>query len=66
MELKGWSVRRAAQHIVERKLVPMGGSGGLIAIDGSGNIARCFSGAGMYYAHRADASKPLVAIYAEH
>jgi beta-aspartyl-peptidase (threonine type) len=50
---------------VTKKLVALGGSGGLIAIDRAGNIARCFSGAGMYYAHRTDASQSMVAIYAE-
>jgi beta-aspartyl-peptidase (threonine type) len=65
MELKGWTVARAAKHVVLNKLAPLGGSGGLIAVDRAGRIVRCFSGAGMYCAHRTDGSKPTVAIYAE-
>ena len=64
IEHKGWSVQRAAQHIVTKKLVPLGGSGGLIAIDRAGKVVRCFSGLGMYCAHRTDISAPVVAIYA--
>jgi beta-aspartyl-peptidase (threonine type) len=65
MELKGWSVKQAAEHVLRNQLVPLGGGGGLIAVDRAGHIARCLSGAGMYYAHRKEGSPPVVAIYAE-
>jgi beta-aspartyl-peptidase (threonine type) len=65
MELKGWSVERAAGHVVRNQLVPLGGGGGLIAVDRAGHIVRCMSGAGLYYAHRQEGSPSVVAIYPE-
>jgi beta-aspartyl-peptidase (threonine type) len=65
MELRGWSVVRAAKHVVTTKLVPLGGSGGLIAVDRAGKTVRCFSGLGMYCAHRAHGSGAVVAIYGD-
>lgn len=65
IELKGWSIGRAAAHVIRNKLVPLGGGGGLVAVDRAGHIVRCMSGAGLYYAHRKEGSPPVVAIYAE-
>lgn len=48
MELAGWSVRRAADHVIHVRLAQLGGSGGLIALDREGNIAMPFSTPGMY------------------
>ena len=52
IELKGWSLKRAADYVIWKRLVPLGGSGGLIALNRKGNIARAFSGSGMYIAQR--------------
>lgn len=44
----GWSVERAAKYVVEERIVALGGSGGLIALDRAGNVAMPFSTPGMY------------------
>lgn len=63
MEMKGWSVERAAEHVVHERLAPLGGRGGLIALDREGNVAMPFSSSGMYRGIvRADGA-PAVTIY---
>lgn len=39
MEYKGWKLNKAAQYVIREKLMKAGGSGGMIAVDGEGNIA---------------------------
>ena len=48
MELKGWSVERAAESVIRERLAAIGGTGGLIALDREGNFAMPFNTAGMY------------------
>lgn len=48
MAYKGWSLKRAADDVVRRKLVERGGEGGLIAVDRKGNVAMPFNSPGMY------------------
>jgi len=48
MEYKGWSLEKAANYIVNDKLVKKGGEGGLIALDKKGNVAMPFNSSGMY------------------
>ncbi len=48
MKYKNMSVAEAATEVVNHKLVEMEGSGGVIAIDGKGNIAMPFNTSGMY------------------
>ncbi|WP_232326072.1 isoaspartyl peptidase/L-asparaginase family protein [Spirosoma montaniterrae] len=48
MAYKGLSVNDAANEVVMKKLVEMGGEGGLIALDRRGNIAMPFNSEGMY------------------
>ncbi len=48
MEYKGWSVRKAAEEVIYKKLPALGGDGGVIALDKNGNIAMPFNTAGMY------------------
>jgi beta-aspartyl-peptidase (threonine type) len=48
MAYKGWSLQKAAEHVVQRKLVEKGGEGGLIAVDRKGRIAMPFNSPGMY------------------
>ncbi|MDF9800670.1 beta-aspartyl-peptidase (threonine type) [Catalinimonas alkaloidigena] len=50
MKYKGLSLKEAANEVVKDKLVEMGGGGGVISIDGEGNIALPFNTAGMYRA----------------
>ena len=48
MEYKGLSLKEACNYVVKDKLVKMGGEGGLIALDKSGNIELPFNSDGMY------------------
>ncbi|MDQ2069942.1 isoaspartyl peptidase/L-asparaginase family protein [Natronospira bacteriovora] len=48
MEYAGRSVAEAADDVVNRKLVEMGGNAGIIAIDRHGNITMPFNTSGMY------------------
>jgi len=63
MELKGWSVERAASHVMHKRLLPLGGKGGMIALDRKGHVAMPFSSAGLYRGViRADGA-PVVNIF---
>lgn len=48
MAYKGLPVKEAAEEVVMKKLVKMGGEGGIIALDKEGNIAMPFNSEGMY------------------
>lgn len=63
MEYKGLSVSQAADEVVMKKLVKMGGEGGVIAIDRSGNIAMPFNSEGMYRGYMKADGKSEVLIY---
>ena len=63
MEMKEWSVERAAEHVVHERLAPLGGHGGLIALDRAGNVAMPFSSTGMYRGIVRTDGVPAVTIY---
>lgn len=63
MEYKGLSLKEACNIVVYDKLVKIGGEGGLIAIDKSGNIEMPFNSEGMYRACRNSAGRNEVLIY---
>lgn len=65
MEYTGVPLEKAAQTVVMEKLPKIGGDGGVIAIDGHGNIAMPFNTTGMYRAYIDDGGKPVVKIYKE-
>jgi beta-aspartyl-peptidase (threonine type) len=48
MEYKGLSLKDASELVVNDKLVKAGGSGGVICVDGAGNIAMPFNSSGMF------------------
>jgi beta-aspartyl-peptidase (threonine type) len=50
MEYKNMSLAAACKEVVNKKLIAIGGEGGLIAIDKKGNIALPFNSQGMYRA----------------
>jgi len=52
MQYRGFSLEQAAGHVIHQKLTESGGSGGLIGIDRSGNIAMYFNTPGMYRGFR--------------
>ena len=63
MEYKNMSVQDAADAVIHGKLQNLGGDGGVIAIDGKGNIGISFNSEGMYRAYIDDKGKPVVEIY---
>lgn len=61
MEYKGLSLKDAANEVVMKKLVTLGGDGGLIAIDAKGNITMPFNSAGMYRGYmKSDGTKEVL------
>lgn len=65
MEYKGLSLEEAARIVVHDKLAPVGGEGGLIAVDAAGNVMLPFNSEGMYRASRVEGGEAVVAIYKE-
>lgn len=63
MEYKGWSVDKAAKEVVMKKLVKIGGDGGVIALDRKGNLSMTFNTEGMYRGYVKPDGKPQVFIY---
>ncbi len=48
MEHKGMTLEEAAQEVINKRILDIGGDGGLIAVDTDGNIAMLFNTEGMY------------------
>jgi L-asparaginase / beta-aspartyl-peptidase len=65
MEYKGLSLHDACKIVVMDKLVKIGGEGGLIAIDKSGNIELPFNSDGMYRGWKKNGENIGTAIYKE-
>jgi L-asparaginase / beta-aspartyl-peptidase len=62
MEYKGMSLKDAAQAVLD-KVARLGGSGGLVAIDGDANVTLPFNTAGMYRGYVDPTGKFVVEIY---
>lgn len=65
MEYKGISLVEAADEVVHKRLLNIGGDGGLIAVDAQGNIALPFNTEGMYRGMRTSAGVNNIAIYGD-
>ncbi|MEJ8801799.1 isoaspartyl peptidase/L-asparaginase family protein [Pontibacter sp. H249] len=65
MEYKGYTLQQACEEVVLKKLVDLGGEGGLIAVSPAGDVALTFNSEGMYRASRINDEEPFVAIYRE-
>ncbi|HTQ64016.1 MAG TPA: isoaspartyl peptidase/L-asparaginase [Puia sp.] len=63
MEYKGLSLEEAMHIVVHEKLLAIGGEGGMIGVDSSGNAAMIFNSQGMYRAYKSSNGKEQVAIY---
>jgi beta-aspartyl-peptidase (threonine type) len=63
MEYRGLSLAEACRIVVHDKLAPIGGEGGLVAVDSFGNVALPFNSDGMYRASISSASELYVGIY---
>lgn len=65
MEYRGLSLAEACRVVVFDKLLPIGGEGGLVAVDALGNVELPFNSDGMYRAWRTSDGDEGVAIYRE-
>ena len=63
MAYRKLSLHDAMNIVVNDKLVKLGGEGGMIGVDGTGNIAMLFNSAGMYRAAKSSDGTQVVAIY---
>jgi beta-aspartyl-peptidase (threonine type) len=63
MEYKGYSLEKAANEVVNKKLKEMEGEGGLVALDAKGNITMPFNTAGMYRAYKKSSGQKEILIY---
>jgi beta-aspartyl-peptidase (threonine type) len=63
MELAHMTLKDAANDMIMKKLPVLGGDGGLIAVDKSGNIAMPFNTAGMYRGYIDAKGKMVIEIY---
>jgi len=48
MEYKGLTLEEAAKEVIFNKLLPAGGTGGVIAVDKNGNYTMTFNTSGMF------------------
>lgn len=65
MEYKGMTLKEATNTVVQKKLVDMGGTGGVVALDYLGNISMDFNTPGMYRAMMNDKGELVVGMYKE-
>ena len=63
MEHKGLSLAEAADEVIHKRILTIGGDGGLIAVDAKGNIAMPFNTEGMYRATKSSNGKEEISIY---
>lgn len=65
MEFRGMSVEEAASEVIHKRILEIGGDGGLIAVDSEGNVALPFNTEGMYRAYKTSTGEEKVLIYKE-
>jgi L-asparaginase / beta-aspartyl-peptidase len=63
MEYKGLTLEAAASEVIYKRILEIGGDGGLIAVDAKGNITMPFNTEGMYRASKTSGGKKEIAIY---
>ncbi|MCP4313917.1 MAG: isoaspartyl peptidase/L-asparaginase [Bacteroidetes bacterium] len=63
MEYKGYDVETAAKEVVEKKLVEVGGDGGVICLDRFGRTAMITNTSGMFRAYGNSEGERVVAIF---
>lgn len=63
MEHKEMTLREAADEVIHKRILELGGDGGLISVDKIGNISMPFNTEGMYRAFKSSNGKEEVSIY---
>jgi len=65
MEHKNITLADAANEVIHKRILEIGGDGGLIAVDPQGNIAMPFNTEGMYRASKTSNGEAEISIYKE-
>jgi L-asparaginase / beta-aspartyl-peptidase len=65
MEYRGLSLEQACKEVVQKRLLELGGDGGLIALDAQGNISLEFNTEGMYRGKRSSNGINEISIYSK-
>jgi beta-aspartyl-peptidase (threonine type) len=65
MEYKNSTLKDATKDVIQNKLTPLGGTGGVVALDKNGNMSFEFNTAGMYRASMDQKGNLVVKIYKE-
>lgn len=65
MKYKGLSLAQAANQVIMEKLKTMGGIGGIIAVDGKGNVAMPFNSQGMFRGYINSGGEMKVAMFGD-
>ena len=63
MEHKNMSLEDASNEVIHKRILEIGGDGGLIAVDAKGNIAMPFNTEGMYRASKSSNGAAEISIY---
>lgn len=63
MEHKGLSLQDASDEVINKRILKIGGDGGLIAVDAKGNIAMPFNTEGMYRGSKSSNGEEAIFIY---
>ncbi|WP_204344843.1 isoaspartyl peptidase/L-asparaginase family protein [Psychroserpens algicola] len=63
MEHKNMSLHDASEEVINKRILEIGGDGGLIAVDAKGNIAMPFNTEGMYRASKTSEGEEAISIY---
>ena len=63
IEHKEMSLLEAADEVIHKRILEIGGDGGLIAVDAKGNVAMPFNTEGMYRATKSSNGKEEISIY---
>jgi beta-aspartyl-peptidase (threonine type) len=63
MEYKNMNLEEAMQTVVQEKLIAIGGEGGMIGVDRSGNAAMIFNSKGMYRGCKSSDGSERIALY---
>jgi beta-aspartyl-peptidase (threonine type) len=63
MEHKNMSLKEASEEVIHKRILEIGGDGGLIAVDTSGNISMPFNTEGMYRASKTSQGEEEISIY---
>ncbi len=63
MEYKNLSLKEAAHEVINKRILEIGGDGGLIAVDTQGNITMPFNTEGMYRACKSSSGLEEISIY---